>query len=444
MRILMISDHADPLAKIGSKESGGQNIYVMNIAKLLAKEGHLVDVYTRWDQPSKQEVVVVQPGFRVIRVKAGPKGYMPRDDFLKIIPNFIAGVKERIELEALKYDVIFSNYWFSGVIGVELAKQYDLPQTHVYHSIGKIRYETLKDIQPQAVDTNLFRIRNMWEKRIAQACANVLTTSPVERADIQRLFGIDEQKITCIPIGVDLDMFKPRPLKKLRQKLGLPLDKPVILFVGRLEFRKGVSTLIQALAEVPEGELFIVGGGAGKAAQKLDAAERARLQAIATELGIAHRIHYLGAKPQAQVAQYYAAADVCVVPSYYEPFGIVPIEAMASGTPVVASRTGGLRFTVVEDVTGHLAKPKDHKELAEKLALVLQRGKKAYAQAARLYIEEYFSWPKIAKDTASFLASLVNPKQEANVEFETSSATAESSSESLGTAKEKGSGTLLA
>ncbi|MGH7157992.1 MAG: glycosyltransferase [Candidatus Saccharimonadales bacterium] len=438
MRILMISDHADPLAKIGSKESGGQNIYVMNIAKLLAKQGHSVDVYTRWDQASKQELVQVRPGFRVIRVKAGPKGYMPRDDFLKIIPDFISGVKERIELEALKYDVIFSNYWFSGVIGLALAKKYDLPQTHVYHSIGQIRYETLKDMQPQAVDANLFHIRSMWEKRIAQACANVLTTSPVERADIQRLFGIDEQSTTCIPIGVDLDLFKPRPVSKLRQKLGLPLDGPVILFVGRLELRKGVSTLIQALAEIPEGELFIVGGGAGKSAQKLDAAERARLLEIAEELGIAHRVHFVGAKPQAQVAQYYAAADVCVVPSYYEPFGIVPIEAMASGTPVVASRTGGLRFTVVEDVTGHLAVPKDHKDLAAKIATVLRRGKKAYARAARRYIEEYFSWPKVAKDTAAFLASLVTSKKDVGSIFDSSE------TQSLDRAKDKGGGTLLA
>lgn len=410
MRILMISDHADPLANIGSKESGGQNIYVMNIAKLLAKEGHQIDVYTRWDQASKQEVVQVQPGFRVIRVKAGPKGYMPRDDFLKIIPEFIARVKERIELEAISYDVVFSNYWFSGVIGLELAKQYDLPQTHVYHSIGQIRYETLKDIQPQSVDNNLFRVRSMWERRIAQACANVLTTSPVERADIQRLFGIDEQKITCIPIGVDLKLFRPRNEKTLRQKLRLPVDKQVILFVGRLELRKGVGTLIKALANVDKAELFIVGGGNGKGAQKLDAIERSRLKKIAEELGLTHRVHFLGAKSQSQVAMYYAAADVCVVPSYYEPFGIVPIEAMATGTPVVASRTGGMRFTVVEDETGHLAKPKDHKDLASKINTVLERGKQSYSKAARRYVQQYFSWPKIAKDTSDFLHSLITPK----------------------------------
>lgn len=418
MHILMISDHADPLAKIGSKESGGQNIYVMNIAKLLAKNGHQIDVYTRWDQASKQEVVQVQPGFRVIRVKAGPKGYMPRDDFLKVIPEFIARVKERIELEGISYDVVFSNYWFSGVIGLELSKQYDLPQTHVYHSIGQIRYETLKDLQPQAVDQNLFRVRNMWERRIAQACASVLTTSPVERADIQRLFGIDERKITCIPIGVDLNLFKPRYTKRLREKLRLPLDKPVVLFVGRLELRKGIGTLIKALAKLDgDAELYIVGGGAGKAAQKLDAIERERLQGIAKKLGITSRVHFVGAKSQAQVAQYYAAADVCVVPSYYEPFGIVPIEAMASGTPVVASRTGGMRFTVVEGVTGHLAKPKDHHDLADKINTVLTRGKKMYSTAARRYIKQYFSWPKIAEDTAVFLAALTAPKSGA-VPFE--------------------------
>lgn len=407
MRILMISDHADPLAKIGSKESGGQNIYVMNIARLLAKKGHKVDVYTRWDQPTKQEVVNVLPGFRVIRVKAGPKGYMPRDDFLKVIPEFIAQVQKRIADETLSYDVVFSNYWFSGVIGLHLAKEYDLPQTHVYHSIGRIRFETLKDLQPQEVNRDLFRTRNMWERRIAQESTSILTTSPVEGADIRRIFRIDNSKITCIPIGVDLKLFRPRPLKTLREKLGLPSAKPVILYVGRLELRKGIGTLIKALKHIAEAELFIVGGGAGKAAQKLDALERTRLQEIADKLGLTSRVHFLGAKPQSKVALYYAAADVCAVPSYYEPFGIVPIEAMASGTPVVASKTGGMRFTVIEDVTGHLALPNDHKDLATKLNTVLSRGKEAYTQAARKYVQQYFSWPAIAKDTADYLSSLL-------------------------------------
>lgn len=419
MRILMISDHADPLAKIGSKESGGQNIYVINIARLLAKKGHHVDVYTRWDQPTKQEIVRVQPGLRVIRVKAGPKGYMPRDDFFNIIPDFINQIQERITNEALSYDVVFTNYWFSGVIGLQIAKEYNLPLTHIYHSIGKIRYETLKDVQPQEIDADLFKTRSLWERRIAQESTSILTTSPVERADIQRLFGIDKSKITCIPIGVDLKLFKPRSHNSLRQKLGLPQDKSVILYVGRLELRKGIATLIRALEKIADAELFIVGGGAGKAAQKLDAIERNRLQEIADKLGLASRVHFLGAKSQSKVALYYAAADVCAVPSYYEPFGIVPIEAMACGTPVVASKTGGMRFTVIEDVTGHLAKPKDHDDLAAKLNTVLERGKEAYSQAARRYIQQYFSWPAIAKDTAEYLSSLILMKRGVSYEEST-------------------------
>lgn len=407
MRIMMISDHADPLAKIGSKESGGQNIYVMNIANLLASKGHVVDVYTRWDSPSKQEVVKVRKGFRVIRVAAGPKGYMPKDGFLKVIVDFVAGIKSRIELEGLSYDVIFSNYWFSGIIGLQLAKEYGLPQTHIYHSIGKIRYETLKDVHPEEVDRNLFRIRNVWEERIAKNSTSIITTSPVEQVDIQRIFGIDDKKIVCIPIGVDIQLFKPRRSKALREKLRLPTDKPVILYVGRIEWRKGIGTLIRALQHIPKAELFIVGGGANKASQKLDAAERQRLERIAKKLRISKRVHFLGAKSQTQAAQYYAAADVCAVPSYYEPFGIVPLEAMACGTPVVASKTGGLRFTINDGITGHLAKTKDHIDLAAKLTVVLDRGKGAYTTAARKHVERYFTWPKIAHDTATYLSSLL-------------------------------------
>mgnify|MGYP001147906430 CR=1 FL=1 len=405
MRVLMISDHADPLAKIGSKESGGQNVYVMSVASLLAKRGHRVDVYTRWDCPTKQEVVQVNPNLRVVRVNAGPRGYMPRDDFLKIIGDFTAGIKERIELEALAYDVIFSNYWFSGIIGLSLAKDYGIPQTHVYHSIGQIRYQTLKDVRPEEVDNNLFRVRAMWERRLARECASIITTSPVEQADIQRLFRISRDKIICLPIGVDLRQFRPRSQARARKKLGLGAG-PLVLYVGRIEWRKGIGTLIQALAKLPDAELCVVGGGTNKEARKLDAAERKRLQSIANDLGLKDRVHFVGAKQPAQVALYYAAADVCAVPSYYEPFGIVPIEAMACGTPVVASHTGGMRFTVREGITGHLAKTNDHEDLAAKLALVLQRGRDAYAQAARTHIQQQFAWPKIAVDTIAHLITL--------------------------------------
>ncbi len=410
MRILMISDHADPLAQIGTKETGGQNIYVMNIASLLAKLGMTVDVYTRWDRATKQEVVEVQPGFRVIRVKAGPKSYMPRDEFLSVTDEFIHRIKQRIGREKLEYDVIVSHYWYSGVIGLSLAQAYGLPQTHIYHSIGQMRFATLKKFEPQDADYLFYKMRDDWERRIAQESTSIISTSPFERDDIVRLFEVSPEKIMVIPVGVDTTLFRPYRQKNLRKRLGLPTDSRIILYAGRLEWRKGIETLVRAVGELakkqPDIELYLIGGGSTKTAKQLDAGERERLHKVIQELDLKHRIRFLGARPQTQMAMYYAAVDVCAVPSYYEPFGIVPIESMASGTPVVASRTGGMQYTVEDGVTGLLAEPHDHLDLADKLDLVLQNGKAAYTEAARRRALDYFFWPEIARIAATHLLQL--------------------------------------
>jgi glycosyltransferase involved in cell wall biosynthesis len=411
LRILLISDHADPLAKIGAKESGGQNIYVMNVATLLARRGHQVDVYTRWDARSKREVVQVRRGLRVIRVAAGPQAYMPRDQFLNITDDFAERIKERIAREELQYDVIFTHYWFSGIIGLQLAQEYQLPLAHVYHSIGRIKYEALKKINPAELDGQLFEMRCLWEKRIAQEATSIITTSPVEEQDIVRLFEVPRDKIACITIGVDTQLFRPRSQKWCRQKLKLPQDAQIVLYVGRLELRKGISTLIRAVNTLAGAELYIVGGGSSKSTKAQDQSERNRLQDVVRELGVTHRVHFVGAKPQQQLAQYYSAADVCAVPSYYEPFGIVPIEAMACGTPVVASDTGGMRYTVQEGVTGHLTKAYDFAALAGKLRLTLQDGKEHYTAAARNHVLHFFAWPKIGMALSHHLISLQREAQ---------------------------------
>lgn len=410
MRVLMISDHADPLAKIGTKETGGQNVYVLNIATLLAKLGVKVDVYTRWDRATKQEVVEVQPNLRVIRVKAGPKSYMPRDDFLRVTDEFTRRVKQRIERESLKYDCIFSHYWFSGIIGLDIAQAYGLPQTHIYHSIGQMRYEALQDGQPHDANYLFFKTRSDWEQRIARESTSIISTSPMERDDIVRIFGVSPDKISVIPVGVDTVQFRPYHTRTIRKRLGLPTNNPIILYAGRLEWRKGIGTLVQALSELgqqwAESTLYIIGGGSTKPSKRLDSDELSRLHQIIKELGLKNRVHFLGAKPQTQMAAYYAAADVCVVPSYYEPFGIVPIEAMACGTPVIASRIGGMQFTVEDGITGYLALPRCPIDLAGKIEIVLERGKAAYAEAARHRILHHFAWPSIAQDTAAHLSKI--------------------------------------
>ncbi|HVU59626.1 MAG TPA: glycosyltransferase [Candidatus Saccharimonadales bacterium] len=412
MRVLMIADHSDPLAKIGTKESGGQNVYVLNLAKFLVKLGAEVDIYTRWDKITKTHVVTVAKGLRVIRVKAGPKHYMPRDNFLYVVEEFTANVRKFISEEHLHYDIIHSNYWFSGIIGMKLARQLKLPQVHVYHSIGQIRFNALKEYIAQQEDYVFFQTRASWERKIAQTVNGVVATSPIEQEEIHQFFDVPVSKITCIPIGVDTRLFQPGDQQRARSRLHLATDRPILLYVGRIEWRKGLEVLLHALAQLPPAvataKLYIVGGGQNSEKKGLDKGEIDRLTTIAKELGIHRRVRFLGAKKQEEIAPYYVAADACVVPSLYEPFGIVPLEAMACGTPVIASRTGGLQYTVIDSKTGYLVSPGDASGMADRIATVLQKGKAAYSDAARQRVIDNFVWPKIAEATLHYMTSIIN------------------------------------
>lgn len=414
MRILIISDHADPLAEIGSKETGGQNIYVLYLTKFLSRLGVFVDVYTRWDRRNKKEVVRVNNHARIIRVKAGPKKYIPRDTFLEVIDEFYRHVLERIEKERLDYDIIHTNYWFSGIIGLRLAAKLDRPLVHVFHSIGKIRYRALKSLKELSCDNVFFAKRIRAEKRIAEEATFIISTSPVEKQIIKKMFKISSKKIKYIPIGVETEIFKPFPEAYSRKKLRLEEAGKIVVYVGRIEWRKGIGTLLFAFKEVlktfPDTRLYVIGGGRTKAAAKLDNDECERLRGIARDLGVRDHVRFLGAKKQLLLRHYYSMADATVVPSYYEPFGIVPLESMACGTPVVASRTGGLKFTVKNGETGYLATPRNYQDTARKIIKVLKKGKKFYYYNCLNRIETNFLWSSVAEQYLAFFNSLRTKK----------------------------------
>lgn len=416
MRILLISDHADPLAEIGSKESGGQNIYVFYLAKFLTKIGVFVDVYTRWDRSNKKEIVEHNSHLRIIRVKAGPKKYLPRDNFLGLVDEFAQNILKRIDGEKIQYDIIHTNYWFSGIIGMKLKEVLKIPMVHVYHSIGKIRFNALKKFKLQEKESVFFQKRIEWEQKIAEVSDRIITTSPVEKEVIKKIFKINEDKIELITIGIDDKIFRPIDTKKARRRLGFVENKKVILYVGRIEWRKGVGTLLFAFAEVLNKlrgnlKLYIIGGGKSEASKKLDEVERNRLDRIVEELGIRKNVVFLGPKYQKDLRRYYSAADVCVVPSYYEPFGIVPLEAMACGTPVVASTTGGLKFTVKDGITGYLATPRSYHDFGKKILMVLKSGKEKFSPFCVNRIDKFFKWEMIASQYHVFLNNLIISKQ---------------------------------
>ncbi|MFA5777478.1 MAG: glycosyltransferase [Parcubacteria group bacterium] len=416
MRILLISDHADPLAEIGSKEAGGQNIYVFYLAKFLCRLGILVDVYTRWDRKNKKEIVRFNNHLRVIRVEAGPKKYMPRDNFLDVVNEFAENVLERIKKEKINYDIIHTNYWFSGLIGLKVAKEIKKPLVHIYHSIGQVRFESLKNYKLQEINNQFFKQRTISEKEIAQKADRIIATSPVEKEIINNIFGISWGKIKTITIGVDTKIFRPIKTERARKLAKMETNGKIILYVGRIEWRKGIGTLFYAFREViknyPNAKLYVIGGGKSKSARKLEDAERERLKKISQELGIEKRVSFLGPKKQNKLYKYYSAADMCIVPSYYEPFGIVPLESMACGTPVVASRTGGLQYTVRNKVTGCLFEPKNYIDLAEKINIVLKNGKDFYTGNCLKMISDKFQWEEIADQYDNFFNKLINKKNE--------------------------------
>ncbi|HPX94194.1 MAG TPA: glycosyltransferase [Candidatus Moranbacteria bacterium] len=413
MRILLISDHADPLAEIGSKEAGGQNIYVFYLARFLSRLGIYVDVYTRWDRKNKKEVIKINSHFRVIRVEAGPKRYIPRDNFLDVLDEFVKNILKRVKKEKINYDIIHSNYWFSGLAGLKIKKKIKkhLPLVHVYHSIGQVRFNALKNYKLQDVNNELFKIREKSEKEIAQNADAIVATSPVDKNNISKFFKIGKEKIKVITIGIDKKIFRPINEKRAKKLVRFRGEAKNILYVGRIEWRKGIGTLIYALKKIvkyyPNTKLYVIGGGKSKSARKLEEAELERLQKIAAELQVENNIIFLGAKKQKHLCRYYSASDVCVVPSYYEPFGIVPVESMACGTPVIASRTGGLKYSVIDGKTGYLAEPRNYNDLANKIIEVLKKGKDFYKSNCLERIDKNFIWEKIAKKYQTYFNQLI-------------------------------------
>ena len=331
---------------------------------------------------------------------------------MSIVDEFTDNVLKRIRKEKIDYDIIHTNYWFSGLIGLKISRIIKKPLIHIYHSIGQVRFESLKNYKLQEINNEFFKQRIILEKEIAQKADRIIATSPVEKEIIKNLFGIREEKIKVITIGVDTKIFRPIKTERARKMARIENNGKIILYVGRIEWRKGIGTLLYAFREViknhPNTKLYIIGGGKSKSARKLEEAEYERLKKISQELGIEKKVKFLGPKKQKELYKYYSAADICVVPSYYEPFGIVPLESMACGTPVVASRTGGLQYTVKDKIAGHLFKPKNYIDLAEKINIVLKNGKDFYAGSCLKRISDEFQWEEIADQYDNFFNQLIN------------------------------------
>ncbi|MDZ8235782.1 MAG: glycosyltransferase [Nostoc sp. ChiQUE01a] len=392
-RIALISVDGDPAIEIGQEEAGGQNVYVRQVGYALAKLGWQVDMFTRRSSPEQAAIVQHSPNCRTIRLKAGPSEFIGRDNLFDHLPEFIREFQRFQQDQGFHYSLIHTNYWLSSWVGMELKKQQPLIQVHTYHSLGAVKYRSIGDIPVIAAQ------RLAVEKACLETVDCVVATSPQEQKHMRVLVS-SKGNIEMIPCGTDIDKFGEIPRSVAREKLGIAPDAKIVLYVGRFDRRKGIETLVRAVAKSSfrdEPNFQLVIGGGSRPGQS-DGIERDRIANIVTELGLENCTTFAGRLDDTILPFYYAAADVCVVPSHYEPFGLVAIEAMASKTPVVASNVGGLQFTVVPEVTGLLAPPKDEVAFTAAIDRIIAdpAWRDQLGEAARQRTEIAFSWYSVA------------------------------------------------
>ncbi|MDF2387726.1 glycosyltransferase [Nostoc ellipsosporum NOK] len=395
----LISVHGDPTAEIGKEGAGGQNVYVRELGLALAKRGCQVDMFTRREYPGQEEIVELAPRCRTIRLTAGPVQFIPRDNLFEYLPEFVEAWLNFQQRTQSNYALIHTNYWLSAWVGLELKSRLGLPQVHTYHSIGAVKYRNVENPPQIAV------IRHCVEKVILEQADCVISTSPQEAEDLRQLIS-QHGRIKVIPCGINTEHFGSINKKDARQELGIAPDSKIILYVGRFDRRKGVETLVQACASLPSGfKLYLVGGSRKGGT---DFQEQQRIQNLVKELGLEAVTTFTGRISQALLPAYYAAGDVCIVPSYYEPFGLVAIEAMAARTPVIASDVGGLQHTVVHGETGLLVPPQDSNALKNAIASLLENCilREKYGNAAQNWVQSRFSTQGVAAQVHELYQSL--------------------------------------
>jgi D-inositol-3-phosphate glycosyltransferase len=386
-RVAMLSMHTSPLAPLGGRETGGMNVYVREVAAQLGALGVACDVFTRRVDAATPEVEPLGNGSRLIHVTAGPVGRLEKEDLPPLVEAFAAGVEAFRAREGRSYDVVHSHYWLAVAAGDVLAAQWDVPHIAMFHTLGdvKLRARASEREAPERLEA---------ERRLVHTLDRIVAATVHERQLLQQLFRVSPQKVAVIPLGVDLERFEPRDRAQARAELGLPLDGHIVLAVGRIEPLKGFDILVRAVAEMTERErtqLILVGG------DERANAERQRLLAVAAEAGVADRVQLVGAVPHERLALYYCAADVLAVPSFYESFGLVAVEAMACGVPVVASRVGGLTSTVADGRTGYLIPWRCPGPFAEKLDLLLENKALRDALGANAHrAMQAYSWRAVA------------------------------------------------
>jgi D-inositol-3-phosphate glycosyltransferase len=404
-RLAVLSLHTSPLAQPGTGDGGGMNVYVRELSSALARAGVVCDVFTRAWSDDLPSVVSIEPGLRVHHIAAGPPTPMAKELLPSVVEEFAEGVLKQMQMsegseDDLPFDAVHANYWLSGLAGHIIKHRMNLPLVSTFHTLDRVKAEA----SPEEVEADSPHQRAEAEAAIIRCSDTVLASCSVEAAQISELYHADPSRIRIVAPGVDHAFFGPGDRRQARRALALPAGGPLLLFVGRIQPLKGVAVAVKALATLSpdhsDAHLVVVGGPSGPQGD----AEVERVMSLVEELGLQDRVIFVPPRPHELLSTYYRAADVCLVPSRSESFGLVALEAAACGTPVVASDVGGLRSLIDHGRTGFLVDGPTPEAfaawvrqilaeplLAERLSTgaVLRARRYTWARAAHLLCEIY-------------------------------------------------------
>jgi glycosyltransferase involved in cell wall biosynthesis/phosphoheptose isomerase len=396
-QIALISEHASPLSILGGVDCGGQNLYVAKVAKALTSLGYEVDVFTRRDDDQLPDMVEWDQGIRVLYVPAGPPRFIRKEDLYPFMQDFTEYMVRFCRHQRKAYDLVHANFWMSGLVAADMKRRLGIPFVITFHALGRVRR-----LHQQQAD-GFPDVRFAVEDRLVAEADRLIAEAPQDAGDLIRLYGADPSRIVIVPCGFDPEELWPLDKASARMAIGLPAEEGMILHVGRIVPRKGIDTVIRAYARFlldhkAPTKLLIVGGESDEPDPERTP-EIGRLQRLATELGIADRVCFIGRRGRSQLKYYYSAADLFVTTPWYEPFGITPLEAMACGTPVVAANVGGLKFSVRDGETGYLVPPGDPDSLAERFRLLYSSPAllRVFGQQAIQRVNELFTWTHVAE-----------------------------------------------
>lgn len=406
-RIAFISDHASPLATLGGVDSGGQNVYVAELAKRLADTGYEIDIFTRKDDKAQVEIVNWLPGVRVVHVKAGPEMFVPKEKLLYYMPDFVEYMLAFMQRQQVRYNLVHAHFFMSGWVASELRKLTGIPYTITFHALGLVRKQHQKEMDQFPAE------RLKIEAMLVKDADHIVAECPQDKADLITFYNAEESNITVIPCGFCPGEFGPVDKKTAREMLQLNPDEKILLQLGRMVPRKGVDNVIRGLGTVSKKlnnvRLLIVGGEADMP-EVLQTPEVQRLQQVAMEAGVADRVTFTGRRSRDVLKYYYAAADVFITTPWYEPFGITPLEAMACGTPVIGANVGGIKYSVVDGKTGLLVPPRNPLALGNAIVKMVTNDKllAAMHKNALIHVNRYFTWNRVARSMHTLYQQLTN------------------------------------